>query len=468
MHMEQDALGEVGVPDDVYYGAQTQRAKENFPISGRGIPEGLIRALGLLKGAAARANRELGLLPAHLADAMVQAAAEVAEGKLSAHFVVDVFQTGSGTSSHMNANEVIAKRTNELLTGQRQSKTPAHPNDHVNLGQSSNDVFPTAIHLAALRALNDDLLPALAQLRDELTVKARAFDGIVKIGRTHGQDATPVRLGQEFAGYARMIERGRQRLVESRPLLEEVPLGATAVGTGLNTSPEFARRALAVIHEQTGLSLRPAENYFEALGSRHALVATSGALKTLACDLMKIANDLRWLSSGPRCGLGEITLPALQPGSSMMPGKVNPVIPEAVCQVAARVMGNDLAVTVAGQSGWLELNVMMPLLADSLLEAIALLANSSRLLARRCVAGIEAQAERCQHWVEESLALATALAPRIGYDAAARLAQQAYQQGRTIRAVAQEATDLSAEELAHLLDAKRMTGHPATPCAISR
>jgi fumarate hydratase class II len=456
-HTERDALGAVHVPEDVYYGAQTQRALENFPVSLRPLPPGLIHALGLLKGAAARANAGLGLLPANLADAIEQAADEVADGHLDAQFVVDVFQTGSGTSSNMNANEVIAKRANERLTGKRHPKEPVHPNDHVNLGQSSNDVFPTAIHLAALLALQGNLLPALEELHRTLAGKAGEFDGLVKIGRTHLQDATPVRLGQEFAGYARMVERGRQRVLDAHDLLEEVALGGTAVGTGLNTHPEFPTRTLSTLQARTGLRLRPAVNYFEALGSRHGVVATSGALKTLATDLMKIANDLRLLASGPRCGLAEILLPALQPGSSMMPGKVNPVVPESVCQVAAQVLGNDMAISVGGQSGLLELNVMMPMMADNLLESITLLGNVARLFARRCIAGIQARPERCRQWIEESLALTTALVPRLGYDAAARLAQQAYEEGTTIRVVAQRETQLSAEELDRLLDAERMT-----------
>jgi fumarate hydratase class II len=456
-HAEQDSLGEVQVPDDVYYGAQTARAAQNFPVSGRGIPAALVHALGMLKAAAATTNAELGLLDSALAGAITRAADEVAAGGLDAQFVVDVFQTGSGTSSHMNANEVIAKRANELLTGQRHPKQPVHPNDHVNLGQSSNDVFPTAIQVAVLLALDRELLPALSELQGELTRQAAAFDDVIKIGRTHLQDATPVRVGQELGGYARMVERGGQGLLELRPVLEEVPLGGTAVGTGLNTHRDFAARVLADINAETGLKFRPAANYFEALGSRHALVAASGALKTLAADLMKIANDLRLLSSGPRCGLGELILPALQPGSSMMPGKVNPVVPEAVCQAAAQVIGNDLAITIGGQSGLLELNVMMPLMADNLLESIGLLANASKLLARRCIAGLEVRRERCRQLIEESLALTTALVPRLGYDRAARLARLAYDENLTIREIVRRETDLKPEEIDRLLDPERMT-----------
>lgn len=457
MATETDSLGAVEVPKDVYYGAQTERARGNFPMSGRGIPPLLVHALGMIKAAAARANLALGLLPGTSAEAMMRAADEVADGQFDSQFVVDLFQTGSGTSSNMNANEVIAKRANELLTGERHPKAPVHPNDHVNKGQSSNDVFPTAIHLAALLALDRELLPAVTELHAALLERAHAFDEVVKIGRTHLQDATPVRLGQEFGGYARMVERGRQRLEELRPALAEVALGGTAVGAGQNTHPEFAAHVATELHARAGVLLRPAPNYFEALGSRHALVAVSGALKAVACDLMKIANDLRLLSSGPRCGLAEITLPALQPGSSMMPGKVNPVVPEAVCQVAAQVMGNDLAITIGGQSGLLELNVMMPMMAANLLDSIRLLANASRVFAERCIRGVAANRERCQRYVEESLALATALAPRIGYDAAARLVQEAHAQGKTIREIASRSSGLSAEELDRLLDAEQMT-----------
>jgi len=456
-HDEADSLGEVSIPDDVYYGAQSMRARLNFPISLRGLPVSLIHSLGRIKAAAAHANLALALLSEERAHAIHRAAEEVIAGLRDDQFIVDVFQTGSGTSSNMNANEVIAKRANELLTGKRHPKEPVHPNDHVNLGQSSNDVFPTAIHLATLLTIESDLRPALQELQQELAKKAEQFDDIVKIGRTHLQDATPVRLGQEFAGYARMVERGLERVVEVKPVLEEVALGGTAVGTGLNTHPDFAHRTLAEINTRTQLNLHSSGDFFEALGSRHALVLTSGHLKTLACDLMKIANDVRLLSSGPRCGLGEIRLPALQPGSSIMPGKVNPVIPEAVCQVAAQVIGNDAAITIGGQSGLLELNVMMPMMADNLLGSIQLLSNVSRAFARHCVAGIEARPDRCEQWVEKSLALATALVPRLGYDAAARLVQTSEREGITVREVAQRQSEWSAE-LDVLLDARKMTG----------
>jgi fumarate hydratase class II len=460
-HRERDTLGEVVVPEDAYYGPQTARAVANFPVSGRGLPADLVHTLGAVKQAAARANAALGLLPADLARAVEQAAGEVAAGRFDDQFVVDVFQTGSGTSSNMNANEVIAKRANELLTGRRQPKQPVHPNDHVNLGQSSNDVFPTAIHLAALVMLTRDLDPALAALEAALRAKAGEFADVVKIGRTHLQDAVPVTLGREFGGYAAMVAGGRRLLAAVRPALEELALGGTAVGTGLNTHPDFPRRAVGELSRLLGLALRPAPDFFDALGSRRALVATAGVLKAVACDLMKIANDLRLLSSGPRAGLAEITLPELQPGSSIMPGKVNPVIPEAVCQVAAQVIGCDAAVAVGGQSGLLELNVMMPMMVTNLLDAIRLLANVSRLFADRCVKGITARRERCAQLAEESLALATALAPRLGYDAAAKIVQRAHREGKTLREVAAADSGLSAEELDRLLDPRGQLGPSA-------
>jgi fumarate hydratase class II len=441
--------------DHAYYGAQTTLARDNFPVSGRVVPSELIHALGLIKAAAARTNQALDLLPANLTAAIVQAAEEVVTGKLDAHFVVDVFQTGSGTSSNMNANEVIAGRANELLTGKRDPKQSVHPNDHVNLGQSSNDVFPTAIHLAALLAIDRELLPALADLEDALAKKAQEFADVVKIGRTHLQDAVPMTLGQEFGGHASMIAGGRFLIAVVRPALCELALGGTAVGTGLNTHPEFAGRVIADLAKTTHLPLVPARNYFDALGSRRALVAASGVLKAVACDLMKIANDLRLLSSGPRAGLGEITLPALQAGSSIMPGKVNPVIPESVCQVAAQVIGHDAAITVGAQSGLLELNVMMPMMAANLLDAIRLLANVSRLFAQRCISGIAANRERCAELAERSLALATALAPRLGYDLAAKIVQRAFRENRALREVVLEESKLPAKEVDALLDPRR-------------
>jgi fumarate hydratase class II len=456
-HIESDSLGPVSVPDDVYYGTQTRRAIELFPISGRAIPAEIIHALGLIKGAAAAANRQLGLLPDEMAEAINRAADEIAEGKHNDQFPVDVFQTGSGTSSNMNANEVIAKRANELLTGSRHAKSPVHPNDHVNLCQSSNDVFPTAIHMAAMTLLNGSLVPVLRELRSVLIAKSQEFAEVIKVGRTHLQDATPVRLGQEFAAYAQMIANGRHDLAVAIQGLEEVALGGTAVGTGVNSRPAFAILTLRNIEDRTNLVLRQAVNPFEALGSRHAIVATSAALRTLATDLMKIANDIRLLATGPRAGIGEINLPALQPGSSIMPGKVNPVLVESVCQVAAQVIGNDAAIVVGGQSGILELNVMMPMMADNLLESIRLLNKVCRLFAQKTINGITANRKHCQQLVDNSLALATGLVPRIGYDRAAVVAQLAAERGCTIREVAEQTLQLTPAELEQLLDPAKLT-----------
>jgi fumarate hydratase class II len=454
--VEKDSMGEISVPQDAYYGAQTQRALENFPVSGRRFPARFIRALAIIKLAAARANQELGLLDDRLAEPICQAATEVLDGKQDGEFVVDVYQTGSGTSTNMNANEVIANRALELQGKARGSKE-IHPNDHVNMGQSSNDVIPTAIHVAALQAVQGELLPALAALRAAFEQKANSFDDIVKIGRTHLADATPIRLGQEFSGYARQIELSIERIKNAAAGLEELALGGTAVGTGINTHPEFARRAIGKVREMTGLNFREADNHFEAQASKDAVVYLSGALKTLAVALTKIANDLRWLNSGPRCGIGEISLPDTQPGSSIMPGKVNPVICESVLQVAASVFGYDATITFCGQAGNFELNVMMPVLAVSLLDAIQLSANVVKVFTEKCVAGIEPNRERCNELVEKSLAMVTALAPVIGYDAAATLAKEAFTTGKTIRQVARERGLLPEDRLDSLLDPWRMT-----------
>ena len=456
VRFERDTMGEVAVPMDAYYGVQTARAVENFPISTLRLPRAMIRALGLIKWAAARVNAELGFLSPPIAKAIQQAAREVSEGRLDDQFPVDIFQTGSGTSSNMNANEVIANRAAELLGGQRGSKL-VHPNDHVNLGQSSNDVIPTAIHMAALEQIDKVLIPALTRLRRALAAKAKAFDSIVKIGRTHVQDATPIRLGQEFSGYARQIELGIQRVERTRSSLGELALGGTAVGTGLNTHPKFAVRVIALLARETGCTLKEARNHFEAQAAQDALVEVSGALKTVAVSLMKIANDLRWLGSGPRCGLGELLLPETQPGSSIMPGKVNPVIAESAMMVGVQVLGNDAAITVAGQAGNFELLVMLPVMAHNLLQSIALLARASENLARRCVEGIAADQERCRAGIEQSLAMCTALAPEIGYEAAAQIAKEAYKTGQTVRAVALQRKVLPTARLNHLLDPWRMT-----------
>ena len=453
---ERDSMGELQVPLGAYYGVQTARAVENFPISGLRIPRPMLRALGLIKWAAAQVNQELGFLDPKVTHAIAAAAQEVIDGRLDEHFPVDIFQTGSGTSSNMNANEVIANRAAELLGGRRGGNL-VHPNDHVNLGQSSNDVIPTAIHIAALEQLDHELLPALRHLEAALSAKAKEFDGIVKIGRTHLQDATPIRLGQEFSGYARQIELGMTRLQKVRVSLEELALGGTAVGTGLNAHPEFAPRVIAALAKQTGCALREATNHFEAQAAQDSLVEASGALKTLAVSLMKIANDLRWMGSGPRCGIGEIILPATQPGSSIMPGKVNPVIAESVMMVAAEVIGNDVAITVAGQAGNFELLVMLPVMAHNLLESILLLARAAENFAQRCIEGIQADPERCQAAIEKSLAMCTALAPEIGYEAAAELAKEAYKTGKTVREVAERKNVLPPDRLKHLLDPWRMT-----------
>ena len=444
---EKDAMGTVQVPREAYYGAQTQRAVDNFPLSGLRLPPEFIRALAMIKQAAARTNADLGLLPRDMADAIARAAGEVIDGRLDDQFVVDVFQTGSGTSTNMNMNEVLSSRANEILTGSKGGKAPVHPNDHVNLGQSSNDVIPTTIHVAAMIQLHERLRPALDGLQQVLEEKVLAFGDVRKIGRTHLQDAVPMTLGDEFSGYARQIELARDRFSGLETRLAELALGGTAVGSGLNTHPEFAGRVIAALNTATGLSFREAANHYQAQASQDTAVELSGALKTLAVALVKIANDLRWLASGPRCGLGEIALPALQPGSSIMPGKVNPVIPEAVIQAAAQVMGNDTVIALSGQSGNFELNVMLPVTAYNLLQSLGLMAAAAGLLQRKCIAGISANRERCAANIEQSLALVTGLVPHIGYDRAAALAQEAYQTGRTIRDIARDHNLLDEEAL---------------------
>ncbi len=454
---EKDSLGEVEVPATAYYGAQTERARRNFPVSGLRFPRPFIAALGLIKSEAAAVNAELGRLEPRLAEAIRQAAGEVADGQHDEHFPLDIFQTGSGTSTNMNANEVIANRAIEILGGEMGSKSPAHPNDHVNAGQSSNDVIPTAIHVSAYGAVAEELVPALAHLAEALEAKAEEFDEVVKIGRTHLQDAVPVRLGQEFSGYAQQVRNGLERLASAQPRLAQLALGGTAVGTGLNAPVGFAEKVIARLAKSTGHPFVPAPNYFEALAAKDAAVETSGVLKTVAVSLTKIANDLRWLGSGPRCGLGEISLPSLQAGSSIMPGKVNPVIPESVLMVCAQVLGNDLTISLGGLSGNFELNVMMPVIAYNLLQSIEVLANVSRLLAERCVAGLEANRERVEQMVEQSLAMVTSLAPKIGYDRAAEIAKEAFRTGRTVRELAQEKGVLPEEELQRALDARSQT-----------
>jgi fumarate hydratase class II len=459
--VEKDSMGEMRVPRDAYYGAQTQRAVENFPISDRRFPRSFIAAIGMIKRAAAEVNNRLGLLDDDKCAAICKAADEVIAGDLDEHFVVDIYQTGSGTSSNMNANEVLANRATELLGGDVGSKL-VHPNDHVNMGQSSNDVIPTAIHIAVVQGLENELLPALRALRAALDEKAQAFDDVVKIGRTHLQDATPLRFGQAFSGYARMMELAIRRVADCRDSVSELALGGTAVGTGLNMHPQMAPAVIEKINEMTGLQYREAENHFEAQGAQDSLVEASGALKTVAASLMKIANDIRWLGSGPRCGIGELILPAVQPGSSIMPGKVNPVIAESAIMAGAQVIANDLAVTLGGQWGNFELNVMMPLMASNLLESISILGAAARNFATRCVEGLQVDEERAASMIEKSMAMVTSLAPVIGYDEAAAVAKEAHQSGRTIREVVRERQLLSEEQLEELLDPLRMT-EPGVP-----
>jgi fumarate hydratase class II len=459
--IEKDSMGEMPVPAGALYGAQTARALQNFPISGLRFSRPFIHALGIIKQQAALVNKDLGLLDEPKASAIARAAAEVADGTLDDHFVLDIFQTGSGTSSNMNANEVIANRASRLL-GEEVGSGTVHPNDHVNLGQSSNDVIPAAMHISATLEVRHALIPALFALQETLGEKAGEFDDIVKIGRTHLQDATPVRLGQVFSGYARQLALAIRWIEEAEKGLWELPLGGTAVGTGLNTHPEFAERVISAIGNATGVNFREATNHFEAQASKDAVVAMSGALKRAACALFKIANDIRFLGSGPRCGLGELVLPPVQPGSSIMPGKVNPVMAESLMQVCAQVIGNDAAITVGGLAGNFELNVMMPVMAHNLLGSIAFLAGAVTQFSGRCVAGLQADRRRCESLVEESLAMCTALAPVIGYDRAAQIAKEAHSSGRTVRQVAREQQVLPDEELDRLLDPRPMT-EPGVP-----
>ena len=453
---ETDSMGSMTVPAEALYGAQTARARDNFPISGIVFPRPFLRALGMVKEHAAKVNRELGLIDERVALAVMDAAEEVIIGDLDDHFPLDVFQTGSGTSTNMNANEVIANRACQLLGEPLGSRT-VHPNDHVNYGQSSNDVIPTVMHLAAAVEIKEQLLPKLDELRKALGAKAREFDDIVTIARTHLQDATPIRLGQIFGGYFRQVALVISELERTMDGLCELPLGGTAVGTGLNTHPEFAQRVIAGLAEVTGLPLREAKDHFASQGGKEQVVAASGALKTTATALFKIANDIRFLASGPRCGLGELLLPAVQPGSSIMPGKVNPVMAESLMQVCAQVVGNDTTITLSSMSGNFELNVMMPVMAHNLLQSIDLLANATDQFNERCLQGLAADRERCEGLIEESLAMCTALAPVIGYDQAAAIAKQAHETGRTVREVAIAEKVLPKEELHSLLDPRPMT-----------
>jgi fumarate hydratase class II len=457
MRIEQDAMGAMEIPDEALWGAQTQRAVENFDISGLRFGRTFIRSLGQVKWACAHANIDLGILDHDVGQAIMHACAEVIGGELDHHFPIDIFQTGSGTSTNMNANEVIANRAIQLLGGEIGSRTPVHPNDHVNMSQSSNDVIPTVIHIAGALLLREKLLPALEGLEAALEEKALAFDQIVKTGRTHLQDATPIRLGQEFSGYATQISKSKARAEAALAALRELPLGGTAVGTGLNRPVEFPALAISYLNDALETDFVEAADHIEANAARDNLVEASGQLKTIAVSLTKIANDIRWLGSGPRNGLGELQLPEVQPGSSIMPGKVNPVMAEALIMVAAQVIGNDLAITQGGLGSYFELNLMMPLMAYNFLHSIEWLANGIETFRERCVTGIQADEARCREQLEGNLALATGLAPLIGYDQAAAISKEAYRSGRTVREVAREWKALPDDELDLALDAHRMT-----------
>ncbi len=455
--MERDSMGEMSVPAHALYGASTQRAVLNFPVSGYRFSRPFIRALGLIKWAAAQANHDLGLLDAHRSALIVQAAEEVIEGKLDEHFPLDIFQTGSGTSTNTNANEVISNRACQLDGKEIGAKDPVHPNDHVNMGQSSNDVIPSAMHVSAAEQLKTCLLPSLEKLQNSLGEKAKEFDDVIKIGRTHLMDATPVRLGQEFGGYAQQVGYARERAQKAIDVLQELALGGTAVGTGLNRHVDFPAKVMRHLEQRTGIAFREAKDHFEAQGGKDAIVEASGQLKTIAVSLFKIANDIRWLGSGPRCGIGEIQLPSTQPGSSIMPGKVNPVMCEATMMVCAQVFGNDAVITWAGANGNFELNVMMPVMAHNLLESIRLLGNVSEILAEKCVRGITANVERCKELVELSMAMVTSLAPKIGYDRAAEIAKESAKTGKTVREICREKKVLPEAELNAALDPVSMT-----------
>ena len=449
---ESDSMGQMSVPKDALYGAQTARAVENFPISKLRFNRSFIEALGVIKFSAAKANLSLKLISGDVGNSIMKAANEVISGKHDSEFVVDIFQTGSGTSSNMNANEVISTLANKFIKG----KTKVHPNDHVNLCQSSNDVIPTAMHISVYSLILNSLVPNLKILEKELSLKARKFDKIFKIGRTHLQDATPITLGQEFGGYASMVSKSIEFIKQTSSNLSELAQGGTAVGTGINSHPKFGKKVAIEISKKVGIKFKEANNHFEAQASKDALVLTSGALKTLATSLMKIGNDIRWLGSGPRCGFGEISVPAIQPGSSIMPGKVNPVLAESLTQVCAQVIGNDLTISIAGQSGNFELNVMMPVMAHNMIESVEILSNVSAVFAKDCVSGIEVNKEQCESTIEKSLAMCTSLAPVIGYDKAAAVAKKAFNENKTVREVVDENKILEKKEAARILDPKTM------------
>jgi fumarate hydratase, class II len=455
--IEKDSMGTMEVPADALYGATTQRAVLNFPISGYRFSRPFIRALGLVKWAAAQANRDLGKLAERRARLITEAAEEVIEGRWDSQFPIDIFQTGSGTSTNMNANEVIANRCSQLDGKAIGSKDPVHPNDHVNMGQSSNDVIPTSIHIAVAESVRSELMPALDHLQQGLEAKAHEFWEVIKIGRTHLMDATPVRLGQEFSGYAKQVEYGKLRAGNAIAAVEELALGGTAVGTGLNSHPEFAGKVMGYLWNRTGVAFREARNHFEAQGAKDGLVEASGQMRSIAVSLFKIANDIRLLASGPRCGIGEIQLPATQPGSSIMPGKVNPVMCESVVQVCAQVFGNDTTVCWGGANGQLELNVMMPMMAHNVLESIRLLSNVARAFQDKCISGIIANRDRCNELVELSMAMVTSLAPLIGYDRAAEIAKESAATGKTVRQICRERQVLPEDQLNRALDSVEMT-----------
>jgi fumarate hydratase class II len=455
--IEKDSLGEVKVPGDAYWGPQTQRAIDNFPISGIRFPQIFISSLGYIKLASAEVNRTLGLLKAEFADAIIKASEEVIRGEFNDHFPLDIFQTGSGTSTNMNANEVIATRANEILTGKRDSRKPVHPNDHVNMGQSSNDVIPSAIHISALIETKRLLIPSLEKLYSAIKEKSRLYSNVVKTGRTHLMDAMPLTLGQEMSGWAAQISSSIKRIESALPRLSSLAIGGTAVGTGINTHPDFGKNVARIISERTGIEFREAENHFEAQSSQDSILELSGHLKTAASSLMKIANDLRWMNSGPVAGLSEIRLPSLQPGSSIMPGKVNPVIPEAVRMVSAQVMGNDLVIAVANSLGDFQLNVMLPVIAHNILESIKILGNASLLLAEKAIEGIEVNIKRLQELAGRNPVIATVLNPLIGYDRAAEVVKKAMMEDKSIKEVVVELGLLGPEEAEKLLDPLKMT-----------
>ena len=456
MRIEKDTMGEMKLPDDSYYGPQTQRAFQNFQISSLKIPRPMIASIAMIKRSAASVNHKLGLLEPKIKDAIIKASDEVIQGKFDNQFIVDVYQTGSGTSSNMNANEIIANRACEILKGKRGDKSLVHPNDHVNLGQSSNDVIPTSIHISTTIELVKRLIPELKLLKKSLNKKTKEFNKIIKIGRTHLQDATPITLGQEFSGYTQMIDNSIARVENNLPLLCQLAQGGTAVGTGINTHKDFGHLVAQEISKNTSIDFKEAQNHFEAQATQDSIVHLSGSLKTLAVSLHKIANDIRWLGSGPRSGLGELILPPVQPGSSIMPGKVNPVICESLIQISAQVIGYDSAITLGGLGGFFELNLMLPLIGSNILESINILSNGIKMFRLNLVDGLKANENKCMDYIEDSLAMCTSLAPIIGYDKAAKIAKKAYKKNKTIRQICLEEKILTTDELQKILDPYNM------------